>query len=214
MNTSPISHWLASTLVATSVIMVGVGAIVPSAANAAGPGEVCTTLSLDGADPVLCSDKGYYCEIPAGQNEGTCKCAFGNFEAPIPGGPSGDVCQYTSSQGGSPLLGYASFFANVIIAMTVAAGIVMVVVGGYIYMTAGGSASRIGTAKSFIGMALLGIAIALTAYIILDTVSPQFASDVEEPRLGICLLSDPQCPTGQSCVDDGDGDDFGMCKDP
>jgi len=114
---------------------------------------------------------------------GTCECAFGEFEAPFPGGPSGDVCLYTATTNDSPLLSYASFFANAIIALTVASGMVMVVAGGYVYMTAGGSAARIGTAKSFIGMALLGIALALTAYVILDTVSSQFASDVVEPEL-------------------------------
>ncbi len=180
MTNPSINLWLNRTLIASFMLLLGVGSIMPLTASAAGPNDVCTP---DSAPQVLCTTKGYYCAIPNGQTAGTCKCAFGDFEAPIPGGPSGNVCDYTTRQGGKPLLSYASFFANVIIAMTVAAGIVMVVVGGYIYMTAGGSASRIGTAKSFIGMALLGIAIALTAYIILDTVSPQFASDVEEPKL-------------------------------
>ncbi|MAF80413.1 hypothetical protein CL628_00180 [bacterium] len=180
MITSFISRWLASSLIIASVLLFAGGAVAPLTANAAGPGEACSRVD---DPPGLCEDKGYFCEVPAGVTEGICKCAFGDFEAPIPGGPTGDVCKYTSGQGENPLLGYASFFANTIIALTVAAGIVMVVVGGYIYMTAGGSATRIGTAKSFIGMALLGIAIALTAYIILDTVSPQFASEVKEPKL-------------------------------
>lgn len=122
-------------------------------------------------------------------NAGTCQCAFGSFEAPFPGGPTGDVCAYTADTSSAPLLSYAKFWAQTIIALTVAAGIVMVVIGGYIYMTAGGSADRIGKSKSFIGTALLGIALALTAYVILNTINPKLASKVDEPKLTSPLAS-------------------------
>jgi len=167
---------------------------MPSTANAQARQDCWNTpldANGDGQNdpPQKCTEQGYFCEIPADPppgrlpGVGKCRCAFGDIEAPIPGGPSGDVCLWVARNNSSPLLTYARFFAQALIALTVAAGIVMVVIGGYVYMTAGGSAERIGRAKSIVGMAILGIALALTGFIILNTISPQFAADVEEPIL-------------------------------
>lgn len=108
---------------------------------------------------------------------------FGCFEISIPGTSISTSTTIDSfvAPNQTPFLTYARFFANVLIALTVAVGIIMIVAGGFVYMTAGGSGERISKSKTIIGTALLGIALALTAFIILNTISPQFAADVKEP---------------------------------
>lgn len=110
-------------------------------------------------------------------------CAFGEFEAALPGLEGKTVCDFVNQDRTSPLLRYAAIVINVITAMIVIIALIMIIIGGYMYMTAGGSSERVGLAKSFIGSALLGVAIALTAYILLNTIGPQFASGLREPSL-------------------------------
>lgn len=101
-------------------------------------------------------------------------CQFGELEMPLPG-MSGCIDEIK-------LKSFAATLFNIAVGAIVLIGVILVVVGGYIYMTAGGDASRVGTAKSVIGGALLGIVIALTAYVVLETISPQFIN-LEEPPL-------------------------------
>lgn len=68
-----------------------------------------------------------------------------------------------------------------VLVVAVALGLITFVVGGYVYMTAGGNAQRVGTAKTVMGAALLGIALAIAAQLILNTISPQFGSDIRLP---------------------------------
>lgn len=49
---------------------------------------------------------------------------------------------------------------------------VVLMFGGILWLTAGGSAERIGQAKSWIGSSLAGLLIALTSYLILATINP------------------------------------------
>ncbi|HLD25814.1 MAG TPA: hypothetical protein VJC05_02125 [Candidatus Andersenbacteria bacterium] len=57
-------------------------------------------------------------------------------------------------------------------ALTVMAALVSIVVGGYIYMTAGGSADRVRLAKVWIASALGGMMLALLAWLIIASVNP------------------------------------------
>jgi lysophospholipase L1-like esterase len=49
---------------------------------------------------------------------------------------------------------------------------IMIVIAGLIWLTAGGSAERVSTAKSFIEGALVGLVIALTSYVLLYAINP------------------------------------------
>ncbi|MFA5413160.1 MAG: pilin [Patescibacteria group bacterium] len=49
---------------------------------------------------------------------------------------------------------------------------IMIVVGGLLWLTAGGAADRISTAKSFIESSLVGLVIALTSYLLLYAINP------------------------------------------
>src|SRR5207248_485956 len=106
------------------------------------------------------------------------KIFFGVMEVEIPG-INKNIDALVSN--GSPMLTYFKFIFQLFLAIIVIIGLIMVVIGGYIYMTAGGDGSRLQLAKSFISSALLGIVLALSSYLILNTISPQFASDLKEP---------------------------------
>jgi hypothetical protein len=110
----------------------------------------------------------------------SCQCAFGSFEMPLVKDQILDVCRFIDSfDAKSPfkaLIKVADWLANYITAVTVAVGLVIITFGGYRYMTAGGDASKIGSAKTIIGTALLGIALALVGWIILNTISTQFTA--------------------------------------
>lgn len=85
------------------------------------------------------------------------------------------ICAIVKSLGGSSgtnaFGAFIGILVNIVTAMVVMAAVVNIVIGGYIYMTAGGDASRVQLAKTWIMAALLGIIIALAAYMILWTVN-------------------------------------------
>jgi len=49
---------------------------------------------------------------------------------------------------------------------------VVMMFGGFIWITAGGNASRVGEAKAWIGAALSGLVLALASYMLLSTINP------------------------------------------
>ncbi len=107
--------------------------------------------------------------LPAAADD---SCVFGLLEMPFPGweGQCVDKISFSS---------FTQKLFNFIVAFIVGIGLIAVVAGGYFYMTAGGNAAQVGTAKAIISSALLGIVLALTAYIVLNTVSPQFIENKE-----------------------------------
>ena len=108
---------------------------------------------------------------------------FGCIEAPIPGSSiQGGISDFVES--GSPLLKYTSTIFNIGAALVVVAGLIGIVIGGYIYMTASGSADRVSTAKGVIGAALLGIFLALASVVILNVINPQLGDQAVEPTFG------------------------------
>ncbi len=107
---------------------------------------------------------------------------FGNFEAPLSNIDQQSIDTFI--EGENPLVKYVSVVVNLITALIVVIGLISIVIGGYIYMTARGDASQVANAKTWIGSALLGITLALTAWIILNTISPQFTSGLADPSLG------------------------------
>lgn len=78
---------------------------------------------------------------------------------------------------------------------------VMVIVGGIIYLTAGGNPSRITQAKEYIGNALIGAVLLFTSYLLLQTLNPDLVK-LQMPRIFLikkivvgpetCPLSDPK----------------------
>ena len=104
-------------------------------------------------------------------------CFWGNFEVlsvPLLGGAGRkDICQLIAESGGGlpAVATVAQELVTVVMALVLMAAAIGVVIGGYLYMTAGGSADRVQLAKSWIIAALLGITIALTSWVVLGTIS-------------------------------------------
>lgn len=110
------------------------------------------------------------------------ECAFGKIEVGIPGVPKGkDICDFVNE--GNPFVRYMGVIVNLATGMIILIGFMVIVVGGYFYMTAGGDSGRVSTAKTLIVSALLGIFLALAAYIILYTINPELIPTQDPPLL-------------------------------
>ncbi len=111
-------------------------------------------------------------------------CDFGKFEVGIPGINAGqDICTFVA-KGNTPLLSYLGIIINAATGFIIVIGLMSIVVAGYFYITAGGDSGRISTAKTWFVSALLGIFLALVAYTVLYTISPQFAP-TQDPVLNL-----------------------------
>jgi len=97
--------------------------------------------------------------------------SWGNLEVPLPGLPKNTSIDDLVKGWG--LAHYIALIANYLIVITIIAGLMIVVGAGYIYMTAGGNGKQVETAKTWIISAVLGIALALTAAILLSTINPR-----------------------------------------
>lgn len=103
------------------------------------------------------------------------QCAWGVFEVIDLNdfGISTNICDVATT-GNDNLGGLANIIEVIILTLTalvIMTALISLVVGGYIYMTAGGSADRVKLAKTWIISAILGIVIALSSWIILGTIS-------------------------------------------
>ncbi len=82
----------------------------------------------------------------------------------------------------APTVKLINRIVKIVTGLVVIMGVIGVVVAGYLYMTAGGNGARLTTSKAMIASALFGIALALTSWIILNTISSQFTSQVQDPK--------------------------------
>jgi|SRR5690348_13868321 len=109
---------------------------------------------------------------------------FGKIEVGIPGfvNPGTCISDLIQDNGGSGFTNFIGALINVVTAVVIVVGLGAIIFSGYLYMTAGGDASRIGRAKTFITTALISILVALTAWLILHTISGQF-TPTQDPTL-------------------------------
>jgi hypothetical protein len=104
---------------------------------------------------------------------------FGDWEMRLPGIQS-TINEFVTKD--NSLLIYVTIVINIIIVAIVAIALINIVVAGYIYLTdQGGEAGRVQTAKNLISVSLIGIILALAAFVILNTISPQFVQVVVPP---------------------------------
>lgn len=113
---------------------------------------------------------------------------FGCFEVGLPGSSEltagKSIDSFIGGKDSKPILKFIGAAVNVVIAVLVIIGVICVVIGGYMYMTAGGSGDQVKTAKSWIQSALFGIFLALISVVILNTINRYLGSDAQEPQLG------------------------------
>lgn len=78
--------------------------------------------------------------------------------------------------GDSPFVEYVSKIIPFLLAFAALAAFVQIVFGGILRATSGGNPSAIGDANDRIWMAILGLVLALSAYLILRTINPDLVS--------------------------------------
>ena len=122
---------------------------------------------------------------------------FGNFEAPLPGIQDASIDKFVDNP--TPILTYASFIINFVTGVIIVIGLISMVAGAFFYMTAGGDKAGVEKGKKFIIAALSGIVLALTSWVILNTISSQFTTGLKEPTLHSCSGLNRDCPAGQIC---------------
>lgn len=106
------------------------------------------------------------------------KPPFGSFESGI---FQGSIDQQARQSGS--LIKFIDLVIKIVRGVVIAMGLLAVVIGGYRYMTAGGDSSKVATAKTIILSGLGGILLAILGQIFLNAISPQFFSDLQEPKL-------------------------------
>jgi hypothetical protein len=99
---------------------------------------------------------------------------FGEFEAPIPGLEKVTIDSLASQR--RPITTLVALIVNYVTAGIIVMSLMAIVVGGYLYMTAGGSSESVGHAKAWVFSAVIGIVLALAAWIILNTINPQITN--------------------------------------
>lgn len=105
---------------------------------------------------------------------------FGNFEVGLPGITDPSIDNFVQNK---PLVTFTNAAVKAVIAVLVIIGVICIVIGGYVYMTAGGDASRVKLGKEMIVAALAGIFLALISVVILNTINSYLGTDAVEPEL-------------------------------
>jgi hypothetical protein len=114
---------------------------------------------------------------------------FGCFEVGIPGITEKSIDTFLDNNKADangtngPILAFIRVAVNVIIGILVLIGVISVVIGGYLYMTAGGNGKQVESAKEMILAALMGIVISLVSVVILNTINRFIGSGAREPIL-------------------------------
>jgi hypothetical protein len=145
---------------------------------------LCTTLCGTIGSTLCCDEAQTTCEKTTKTSPPPAPHQFGSItprlEIPLPTLPSLSTFTDLTLQGESgdryfwvPWIGQyiAAIYKYAIGIVGILAGI-MIVVGGLLWLTAGGAADRVSTAKSFIESALVGLVIALTSYLLLYAINP------------------------------------------
>ena len=83
--------------------------------------------------------------------------------------PAGVAKKVTGTTIGEYIAAFYQYFIGAIAILAV----VMIMWGGFLWLTAAGNTSQIGVAKTRIGGALIGLVLALSSYLLLNTINPK-----------------------------------------
>ena len=114
----------------------------------------------------------------------------------IPGFPSQT---FTKDSGTKPIGDYIKAIYKYAIGIVGILAAVMLMVGGVVWLTAGGSADRIGKAKEYITASLTGLILALCSFMILSTINPALVD------FRITNIEQVKKTTGKGCCQWNDG---------
>lgn len=107
---------------------------------------------------------------------------YGCFEVGLPGITDKSIDNFIKDD--KPIIKFINLAVRVVIAILVIIGVISIVIGGYMYMTAGGDGGRVKMAKEMIVAALVGILLSLISVVILNTINKYLGSEAVEPELG------------------------------
>jgi len=150
--------------------------------------------------------------------------SFGIFFSPHSATSAG--LQYTllekipgfASTNGSDLPAYIIAIYKLGLAVVTLSAVLMISIGGFLYLTSAGNTSSMGTAKGIIFDAVIGLVIALSSWVLLNVINPDLTTitltpietgvtAVGAPGAGTTLIQSPVSPT--MCV--GDLTSAGCC---
>lgn len=94
------------------------------------------------------------------------------LEVPIPASPLEQAVGNAANGSISDVSQYIGRLYNFLIGIIGMVAAVMMIMGGFQYLTSAGDSGKIGAAKKRIGDALIGVVLALGAYVILNTINP------------------------------------------
>jgi hypothetical protein len=94
----------------------------------------------------------------------------------IPGSDFQSQASTTLEANTGPIAKYISAVYNYGVGIVGILAALMLMLGGIIWLTAAGSSTKIEQAKSFISSSLTGMALVLTAYVLLNTINPELVS--------------------------------------
>jgi hypothetical protein len=177
-------------IIAGVILSIVIAPAVSAQEEDPAPGQGCDMNERETA----CADippAGFYtCKAPGGYSEGTCVCRWGKLESKwgsvfsdwIGDDDDTDVCNFIQSLEDSGeasadtgtrtlLFKLTQMIVSLVTAITVMAGLVILVASGYVYMTAGGDASRVQKAKAWMGAAIAGIILSLLGYTLLRMIA-------------------------------------------
>lgn len=145
-------------------------------------------------------------------NQGEC-CSGGGVAPPSPSPttPSTGGLKYTllekipgyASTDGSDLPGYVKAIYRMALMVVVLSALFMLSVGGFMYLTSAGNTAAMSTAKSVIFDSIIGLIIALVAWLLLNTINPDLvnvtlnglsATKVTEP-MPVPVVPPAACPS-------------------
>lgn len=99
---------------------------------------------------------------------------------------------------GSDLPGYLKALYNVALVIIVLSAVLMLSIGGFMYLTSAGNTAALSTAKSVIFDALIGLMIALAAYLLLFVINPDLVKVSINGLSPISVTPTPGAPAGPS----------------
>lgn len=101
-----------------------------------------------------------------------------------------------ASTDGSDLPKYVKAIYNIALIVVVLSAVLMLSIGGFLYLTSAGNTSAMGTAKGVIFDALIGLVIALAAWLILNVINPDLVSVTLNGLSPVSVPAGTVTPTG------------------
>jgi hypothetical protein len=94
----------------------------------------------------------------------------------IPGSEFQQGESLTLENSTAPIIKYIKAIYNYSISLVGIIGAIMLMIGGFVWVTSGGNAAKVSQAKEFIGASIIGILLTLTSYLLLNAINPDLVA--------------------------------------